>query len=197
MDIKIRKYLMSIIISLFITIGIGYIFYGIKIFFLSESVSQITVNALSGIIFYFTIKYFKAGYAFLPVILLILMNLIFFKNWNPFVITGLILFYFVSVLSVLLFLKISQSKVVRDSEWAFILNPLVMMLLFMIFSVITLSIQYLIVYFFSVEKFSYSIKNLYIALRIGIVNSGISGFGIGLGIVVSKKILEELKEKLF
>ncbi len=190
------KYVLSLIVTLFITLAISYFFYGYTVFVPSYTAFQITVHALTGAIFFYTIKFYNSKYAFLAAAALYLVNMAVMKNLQILVWVGFLLFFSVSIFSILVYNKIYKIAAARELKWRFILSPALLLFLYVICSIITLAVQFFLVYFFSSKRGEYSVGNLYIAWLIGLINSSIAGFGLGLGFEVSAKIVDELKEKI-
>jgi hypothetical protein len=190
------KYVLSLIVTLFITLAIAYFFYGYPVFVPSYTAFQITVHALTGAIFFYTIKYYSSKYAFLAVAALYLANMAVMKNLQILVWVGFLLFFSVSISSVLIYNKIYKIADARELKWRFILSPVLLLFLYVMFSIITLAVQFFFVYAFSSKRGEYPVGNLYIAWLNGLIKSSIAGFGLGLGFEVSAKIIDELKEKI-
>lgn len=190
------RFFLSVIVTLFITLTIGYFLYGIKIFIPKYNAFNVTMLAVSGTFFYFMINYFKAIYAYLFVLLVYVAYMIYIRDVIIFDWIGFLLFFSVNVLAVISYNKIFKKPKDIFARWRFFSGVLSMLLLYIVFAMLTLAIQYLIVKYFSSVKGNYPISNLYLRWQDGIIKNGIAGLGIGLGIEVSKRMVEELKEKI-
>ena len=190
------RFFLSVIVTLFITLTIGYFLYGIKIFIPKYNAFNVTLLAVSGTFFYFMINYFKAIYAYLFVLLVYVAYMICIQDVMIFDWIGFLLFFSVNVLAVLSYNRIFEKPKGIFAKQRFFFGVLSMPVLYIIFSMLTLAIQYLIVKYFSSVNGNYPISNLYLRWQDGIIKNGIAGLGIGLGIEVSKRMVEELKEKI-
>lgn len=171
--------ILGIAISFFSTILTGYIFFGSMIFDKTMSPVQILLNAIGGVLFFNTLKYFNLKIA-LPVLLLILI-LICLLYTNAVTFNSVLrdtLFFF----NVGLTMYVYYRFIMNNYNW--IVRTLLLTIMFGISETIFLSgIQY----FYWVYIRGVVIENL--GLHYEYVLGSISGFGLGIGIEISNFII--------
>lgn len=190
------RFFLSVIVTLFITLTIGYFLYGLKIFIPEYNAFNITLLAVSGTFFYFILYYFKGIYGYLFIMLIYVAYMIYIRDLIIFNWIGFLLFFSVNVLAVLSYNKIFKTPKGIFAKMSFLSGVITMLLLYIFFAMLTLAIQYLVVKYLSSAHGNYPISNLYMRWQDGVIKNGIAGLGIGLGIEVSKRMVEELKEKI-
>lgn len=179
-----RDIALSIAISTALTLILGYVFFRMDIFNFHMTTSQIPVNAIVGSVFYWLWRKINIKISIAAVLLLFLAE-------QAFIIRSVHLITLNSQL--MFFLALIFSIVLYDTYFAKMhryVRPLVLMFLLAFFSVLEVTIQFLLLKLFNIGSYEYSL--LYRTLFPQTLLGGLSGIGLGLGFLISDLILKEI-----
>jgi len=182
MDKKIKEFFTGLVITVFITLLFGYIIYRNAIFVPHLTTFSITILAITGSLFYWTLTSYNLKIALLIQLFLLLAFFVIFKDSVSinFIIMEILMFVSTSA-AIYINYKIFEPKIKT------IFLPFTLAVLIIALSSLAITINFFYVVITSSKVYTYNI--LLKAVVIEIVQKEIGGLGLGIGIYLSNVLM--------
>jgi hypothetical protein len=184
MDKKTKDFVTGLTITVFITLLFGYIIYQYAIFVPHLTTFSITILAISGSLFYWTLTSYNLKAALLIQLFLLLAFFVIFKNSVSinFIIMEILMFLSTSA-SIYINYKIFEPRIKT------IFLPFTLAVLIIVLSSLAITINFFYIVITTSKVYTYNI--LLKAIVIEIVQKEIGGLGLGIGIYLSNVLLRK------
>jgi len=183
MDKKTKDFITGLAITVFITLLFGYIIYRNAIFIPHLTTFSITILAIKGSLFYWTLTSYNLKAALLIQLLLLLAFFVIFKDS--------VSIHFI-ILETLMFVSTSASIYINyqifEPRIKTIFLPFTLAVLIIVLSSLAITINFFYIIITTSKVYTYNI--LLKAVVIEIVQKEIGGLGLGIGIYLSNILLK-------